>query len=736
MTSVGKFDQGKVTATFAICVVLFLVYAGTRASNIVNAMQKIQVWPDTDTYTSMASQPIWSSAFLGGERPFTVPFVYKLLNSNLTMIAVAQAGFSILSWSLLAVQISKIIRSVWLKPFAFALVLLFSLSENIIGWDSVMLTESISLSLMALFLASWFYLLKDWKWQKVMLLVVVAFFWTFSRETNAWIILMVAGITTVIGVWKRPYRRYLVVAVIFVVFFCANEVSSNIGLRWEFPFLNVLAKRILPVQEQTSFFAQCGMPITPELTRMSGQWASSQNSAFYNDPALDGFRVWLHASGKSCYIRWLLSRPYQTLNDPLFNIMELLTFEGKPYFSPSFSPILPAILDRIIFPNDSFILTLLLWSNTIGIVLVIAIRAWRHNPAWVIPLSMSLLVYPHASLVWQGDAMEIGRHSLQVGVQFYLGMWIVMLLAIDYILAAKLNVAAWSKQLYHLHSPIYLIAFLIGVVLLWSRSGLGRFESNMGYLDLLKFTFSPTISSRSLESSRHLQLENSLRDFQVAVDFDNQNESAWTGQVLVSSLKGNSELAYQAVDLMPKGKSRRDYLRNWFISQSIRYLSQNEPELSEQMLLISLRLLPGVPDDRYGLQYIRIGTALLKENRTQEAGQVLERGLKVDETYNDNQAVIYAYLGKIAFDAGDFEQALKHFQMAVAIDPINALHTRWWIWDNQFHIGYILAIQGKCSQAAVAYQSALRAATEDTQIQTTQSELDRLPVSCHITGAD
>jgi len=278
------------------------------------------------------------------------------------------------------------------------------------------------------------------------------------------------------------------------------------------------------------------------------------------------------------------------------------------------------------------------------------------------------------------------------------------------------------------------MVFFIGGVLLLVRSGSwGQFASNMGYLDLLKFVYSFTVVVDSSKSSQYSQLDSSFDHFQAAANLDSQNESAWIGLVLVSSLKGNSESAHQAVDLMPYRKSKRDYLRSWFIAQSIRYLSQNEPELSEQMLLISLQLLPGVHDYRYGLQYIRIGAALLKENRTQEADQVLERGLQVDETYDDNQAVMYAYLGKIAFDAGDFERALKNFQMAVAIDPLNASRTRWWIWDNQFHIGYIFASQGRCSQAAVAYQSALHAATEDTQIQTTQSELDKLPASCYIT---
>lgn len=435
----AKFHQDRISVTFTICIVLFLIYAGIKVINLANVIQNVQGSTDTGVFIKMASRPIWSAAFLCGSRPFTVPLLYKLFNSNFILIAVFQAIFSLLSWSFLAFQISKTIHSIWLKIFAFTLVLLFSLSENIIGWDSVMLSESISLSLMALFFASWFWLLSGWKWSKVMFLVVVALFWTFSHETNVWIILMVAGITTVIGVWKSSCRRYLVVAGIFLVFFGVNEVSSNVGRRWEFPFLNVIAQRILPDKENTSFFSKCGMPITPALTRMSGQWAGSENWAFYKDPELEGFRVWLHTSGKSSYIRWLLSRPYQTLKEPISNRQRLLTFEGRNYFSLGFSPILPTILDSVIYPNDhlSFVILILLSINLLAIGLTIMARAYRYNPIWIVLISMSLLVYPHAFLVWHGDAMEIGRHSLQVGAQFYLCMWLVILLTVDYIIAAK-----------------------------------------------------------------------------------------------------------------------------------------------------------------------------------------------------------------------------------------------------------------------------------------------------------
>jgi hypothetical protein len=66
-------------------------------------------------------------------------------------------------------------------------------------WDVAMLSDSISLSLMALFIASWLWLLEDWRWLKVALMLAVAFLWTFSRDTNAWVVLMLAALLLIIG---------------------------------------------------------------------------------------------------------------------------------------------------------------------------------------------------------------------------------------------------------------------------------------------------------------------------------------------------------------------------------------------------------------------------------------------------------------------------------------------------------------------------------------------------------
>jgi len=241
-----------------------------------------------------------------------VPFFYKLAGNIPHSIALLQLSFSILCWGLLAIAVSRALQFYWLKPFAFLIILLFSLSDHIIMWDGAMLSDSISLSLMALFVASWLWLLENWNWQRAALMLMVAFLWAFSRDTNAWVVLMLAALLLTIGSLCRS-RRCLSIVPVLVMFFIANELSLNYSRRWVTPFFNVIGRRILPNAESTAFFAQFGMPVTPALMRLSGQLAWGQDWAFYKDPALQEFRHWTYDRGKSSYNNFLLAHPVMTI---------------------------------------------------------------------------------------------------------------------------------------------------------------------------------------------------------------------------------------------------------------------------------------------------------------------------------------------------------------------------------------------------------------------------------------
>jgi hypothetical protein len=424
----------------ALYVAVFLMCSGLRILNL-STVEEVREFPDTKAYVTKASWPLWSWGnrlgplegvarwWLHG-RSLTVPLFYKLAGNVPYSIAIFQLCLSIMCWGLLATFVVRAVDFDLLKPFAFLIILLFSLSDHIIMWDSFLLSDSIALSLLALFVASWLWLLESWHWRKAVLMLTVASLWAFSRDTNAWVILMLAGFLLLVGsLWRS--RRYLSIAAVFVMGFIANEVSQNYSKRWVEPFFNVVGRRILPNTERTAYFAQDGMPVTPALLRLSGQYSWSQDRAFFKDPALQEFRDWVYDHGKSSYTRFLLSHPAMTIREPFQSLEALiapkLSSKTSYYWSHWFSPILPGTLAEVIY----FDKWTLLWAGASGMILAFAVVAAieKDNRRWLVPLLLIFLAYPHAALAWHGDANDVGRHALQASIQLRLGLWLLLLFA-------------------------------------------------------------------------------------------------------------------------------------------------------------------------------------------------------------------------------------------------------------------------------------------------------------------
>lgn len=420
----------------ALYIAMFLAVSGLRVLNLSSV--EVREFPDTKGYTNKASLPLFSCCRFGplgwwmlGRSP-TVPLFYKLAGNVPHSIAILQVSLSILSWGFLAMLVSRALQTDWLKLAVFLIILLFSLSDDIMIWDGFLLSDSISLSLMALLVGSWLWLLEKWDWRKAALMLIVAFLWAFSRDTNAWVIFILACLLITVGSLSRS-RHYLFIAAVFVMFFTANEISQNYSRRWVTAFINVVARRILPNPEWTAYFAQRGMPVTPALMSLSGQLAWSQDWIFYKDPALKEFRDWVYRSGKSSYTRFLLAQPAITIQEPLRNIEGLVAPKLSYYGSPGFSPILTGALAEVIYFKKWALLWVWASGIIVGSAFVIAIQ--ENKLRWLVPLTLVILAYPHAAVAWHGDPMDIGRHALQAGVHFRLGLWMLLLFAGDMMLA-------------------------------------------------------------------------------------------------------------------------------------------------------------------------------------------------------------------------------------------------------------------------------------------------------------
>jgi hypothetical protein len=425
--------------------IVFASYASLRWQNESPAFEKAKETADTPAYIRISGEEFLSRGFWINARPPMFPLVLKVFEADKIRVAAFQASFSILAWGSLALALAYSFSNV-LRPIAFVLILVLSLDRHISGWDVVMLTESISISLLAIFVATWLWLLKEWKWGKVVLLGLISFVWVFTRDTNGWVLFMIAGVILISVLLFQARKRYLSIALLFGLLFSLSNFSANRGNHWVFPFQNVLAQRVLNDQKAVAFFSDCGMPVTQKLLDMAGGYAGSQDRAFYNDPALESYRIWMNANGKSCYARWLLSRPVRSIQEPWGDLAWLLGFEDVAYFYPQrYQPMWPWYLERVLYPQDALVG---LWSF-LTLVALIAVwrKSWKKNIAWVIFIVLCLLVYPQIFIVWHGDVPGTNRHALSVSLQFVLSFWVFCLLALE-----KIYLRFLSKTLYNLTS--------------------------------------------------------------------------------------------------------------------------------------------------------------------------------------------------------------------------------------------------------------------------------------------
>jgi hypothetical protein len=430
-------DTPGISFFYALLIFLFAAYMMVRVVNLSQAVQRVKTTADTRSYVRISQESVFESRFFASSRPFIFPLILKLFGKDPERVVWAQGMFSILSWSLLAAAVAYSLQLFILKLVGFSLILLLSLYRYILGWDSVLLTESLSLSLLALFVASWLWLVQGWRWEKAVSVFVVGFLWTFCRDTNAWVVFLVGLFLLLLVAARLIDKRYLFLSAGFLILFFLSNRSADFGERWIFPFQNVVGRRILPDAQAVDFFIECGMPVSPELAQLTGQFASGLERAFYEDPALEDYRAWLYGNGKTCYMKWLLSKPLQSIRAPITEFNSLMTLEDiQPFlFSSKFSPVLPARLESILYLRQQPWLVFLI---ACGVLLVVAFRrAWKQNKTWWVAIALILLVFPHYFIVWHGDVMGIFRHVLTVSVQFYLGLWLLALLVLDGIFSSR-----------------------------------------------------------------------------------------------------------------------------------------------------------------------------------------------------------------------------------------------------------------------------------------------------------
>ncbi len=421
---------------------------------LVYRVDGIYTTPDTLTYAQVAQAGPFSPDFWTGGRPFTLPLVFRVFGltpgalggSVFLLRATAftrfQALFSLLSFMTLGLVAAWQVKHPVLKSAMLTVMVALGLTLDVSQWNKMLLSESLTMSLMSLMVAVWLiglHTLGRWKglsarWRLLFLLIflVVMSLFSFTRDTNAYLLLLL-GATLLAALTVKRVRTHpgagalLAAAAIMIVVSVLQDASARKGDRWLIPFLNVFRNRILVDEGATRYFEAHGAPIRESYQHLLDIECEEDNCrdlyAFLeSDEGGRRLLAWIKGYGRDVYVRYLIANLTATVTVPFEDVNHMVSPDSSEYRRREHpEPAWFGAMRGILYPKSvGFILA---WTAVVLALLSYAV--WRdpqsvHN---LVPVVLLVTAFPLMIVVWHGDYVELERHAAQIAFQMRLALW-------------------------------------------------------------------------------------------------------------------------------------------------------------------------------------------------------------------------------------------------------------------------------------------------------------------------
>jgi hypothetical protein len=406
---------------------------------------------DTESYIDSSRASLLSWDILNGPRLFTTNMVYKLISSNsncsripfsmvsmpaigmetrreihpcFETIAVLQTILSMVGWLWLAFVVSGHLKAPVAKLLATGILILFAFTPQIAEWDSVLTSESLSLSLFALslgFLIEIAFCLADEDMRidgyvKSLVVLWFIFFalWLFVRDTNLIAIPLTLMFLAPIFFSKRSSTKPLILAlaILLILLFTLGSLAARQSPRWSIPIKDTLEDWIFPFPARMQFLSEhFAMP--------------APDSADY--------KSWFNSRAPTAYTMFLLSHPGFVVTTVINNWFILYTGYMQPYYKLAKTNTASVLLQlgELVHPGsvvfylfDTIVLVSFWVAALIG-------RA-RDRPAWIWELTwLYLTAAITLSLSFLGDSQGVMRHIFPSLEMFRLFLWLSLMVLID-----------------------------------------------------------------------------------------------------------------------------------------------------------------------------------------------------------------------------------------------------------------------------------------------------------------
>lgn len=365
-----------------------------------------------------------SEPFFGTEPRLAVQPGTENIVRNQTIISIA-------CWVLFAILAVSSVNGWLTKALTAFLILGFGFVPQVADWDSILSSESLSLSLFVLMLGLLIKVIPDGRKENLLshlaaiALLLVSALWIFTRDTNAWFILLEALVLIIVSIitwWKKNGQRVssLLCGFFLIGLFVFHQGTFQTSERWLLPLLNNLTTNVFPYEERVEFFAENAMPTDEATLSLTG--SAEYNDIYENEALLH----WARLYGMQTYQKFLFSMPLWTVLQVYENLDGFFEENRQPFFygSNEQTPHWAVKPGNLLHPLSAAVIVIDLF-----LLILMGIKAARFGQRddarmFVLMLILFLGGGLMMSISFLGEVRSIWRHVLGGVMAFRLMLWL------------------------------------------------------------------------------------------------------------------------------------------------------------------------------------------------------------------------------------------------------------------------------------------------------------------------
>jgi hypothetical protein len=393
------------------------------------------IWQDSNAYLAVAAHPLWSTAFWAGTYPPLVPLLWKVMGSTSSFV-LAQGVLAVAAWGFLALAVSRLLTPPWRRLAAFTVLLAFATVTPVVLLNRSVLSESVSLSLVAALFGCLILLARRPSWPRLVAVVAIAVGLVSVRDSLIWTV----GALGVIGgvyaaVTARRDPRVGILAAALAVFLVVTAGLASWGVQYSKREVvsvdSVLAVRVFPYPQRVAWFGRHGMPEAAAIdnlaqhTRPFHPGQAKVVSISKADPTFGPLVVWEQVAGPSIYARWIVSHPTYLVTEPLVRPERSMNDANGTITLYAATNRVDSPLTPILWPEWWWLLPM----AAVGLVTAALSGVWRSR-AWKMVAALSMVGIIEMVVSWNADGQEAARHTIEGFLEVRLGVLILLLVGV------------------------------------------------------------------------------------------------------------------------------------------------------------------------------------------------------------------------------------------------------------------------------------------------------------------